>query len=57
MTPDRTQTDGTRIPLRLLLVEDSAPLVQRISELVNALATSMPSFSTCSCRPAAASVC
>jgi two-component system OmpR family response regulator len=37
MTPDRTQADQTRVPLRVLLVEDSALLVQRISELVNAL--------------------
>jgi len=37
MTPDRTQADPARVPLRVLLVEDSALLVQRISELVNAL--------------------
>ena len=37
MTPDRTQADQARVPLRVLLVEDSALLVQRISELVNAL--------------------
>jgi two-component system OmpR family response regulator len=37
MTPEQTQAHQTRVPLRVLLVEDSALLVQRISELVNAL--------------------
>jgi len=37
MTPDPTQAAQARVPLRVLLVEDSALLVQRISELVNAL--------------------
>ena len=35
--PDCGDAAGFRIPLRVLLVEDSALLVQRISELVNAL--------------------
>jgi len=35
--PDCSDAAGLRIPLRVLLVEDSALLVQRISELVNAL--------------------
>ncbi len=35
--PDRKLMKNARVPLRVLLVEDSALLVQRISELVNAL--------------------